>query len=115
MRSEDMVRVHHMLDAAREALEFVANKTRADIEDDRLLVLGLMKSIEIIGEAASKISRESRLAHPAIPWVDVIGMCNRLIHAYADVDPDVLWQTVTDDLPSLIPILEKIIETENQR
>ncbi|MEW6139903.1 MAG: HepT-like ribonuclease domain-containing protein [Thermodesulfobacteriota bacterium] len=112
MRSEDIVRVHHMVDAAREALGFVANKTRSDIESDRLLALGLMKSIEIIGEAASKISRECRLTCPAIPWVDVIGMRNRLIHAYADVDPDVLWETVTNDLPSLISALEKIIETE---
>jgi len=102
-----------MLDAAREALAFVKNKTRSDIDNDRLLALGLMKSIEIIGEAASKISRECRLAHPAIPWVDVIGMRNRLIHAYADIDPDVLWETVADDLPSLIPVLEKIIATES--
>jgi uncharacterized protein with HEPN domain len=66
-----------------------------------------------MGEAASKISRESRQAHPAIPWVDIIGMRNRLIHAYADIDPDTLWETVTDDLPYLIPALEKIIETES--
>lgn len=112
MRSEDIVRVHHMIDAAREALGFVANKTRSDIDSDRLLALGLMKSIEIIGEAASKISRECRLAYLAISWVDVIGMRNRLIHAYTDVDPDVLWETVTNDLPSLISVLEKIIETE---
>jgi len=57
MRSEDLIRLHQMLDAAREALAFVENKTRSDIDNDRLLALGLMKSIEIIGEAASKISR----------------------------------------------------------
>ncbi len=112
MRSEDIIRVRHMLDAARAAMKFVENKTRSDIDDDLLLALGLMKSIEIIGEAASKISRESRISFPEIPWVDVIGMRNRLIHAYADVDRNVLWETVTEDLPVLIPMLEKIIETE---
>lgn len=109
MLTDDAIRVCHMLDAAREALAFAENKTRADIYENRLLALGLMKSIEIIGEAASKISKECRQAHPEIPWADVIGMRNRLIHAYADIDPDVLWETVTDDLPSLIPALEKIL------
>jgi len=113
MRSDDVTRVRHMLDAALEALAFVENKTRADIYDDRLLALGLMKCIEIIGEAASKISWECRQMCPGIPWVDVIGMRNRLIHAYADVDLDVLWETVMDDLPSLIPMLEKIVAVED--
>jgi uncharacterized protein with HEPN domain len=102
-----------MLDAAREALTFIRNKTRADIDRDRLLALGLMKSIEIIGEAASKVSRESRASYIEIPWQDVIGMRNRLIHAYADVDPDILWETVTEDLPSLIPVLETIIADQD--
>lgn len=111
MRSEDIVRVRHMLDAAREALAFVANKTRSEMGDDRMLSLAPMKSIEIIGEAASKLSRECRSEYPAIPWADVVGMRNRLIHAYADVDPDILWETVIADLPALIPILEDILET----
>jgi uncharacterized protein with HEPN domain len=111
MRSDDSIRVRHMLDAAREALAFAENKTRADLYENRLLALGLMKSIEIIGEAASKISKDCRQACPEIPWADVIGMRNRLIHAYSDIDPDVLWETVTDDLPSLIPTLEKLNAT----
>ena len=112
MRSDDRISVHHMLDAAQEAVGFVENKTRADIVEDRLLALGIMKSIEIIGEAASKVSWDCRQAYPGIPWVDVIGMRNRLIHAYADVDLDVLWETVMDDLPSLIHMLEKIVARE---
>jgi uncharacterized protein with HEPN domain len=102
-----------MVEAAREALAFVENKTRADVEENRLLALGLMKSLEIIGEAASKVSREGRQAYPGIPWVDIIGMRNRLIHAYVDVDLDILWETVVHDLPSLIPTLETIIATED--
>jgi uncharacterized protein with HEPN domain len=113
MRSDDRIRVRHMLDAAQEAVGFVEKKTRSDIVEDRLLALGIMKSIEIIGEAASKVSSDCRQAYPEIPWVDVIGMRNRLIHAYADVDLDVLWETVMDDLPSLIRMLEKIVATED--
>jgi len=90
MPSEDVIRVRHMLDAAWEALAFVANKTRADLDRDRVLALALIKAIEIIGEAATKVSRECRQEYPEVPWVDVIGMRNRLIHAYADVDLDVL-------------------------
>lgn len=112
MRSDDIIRVRHMLEATREALGFVENKTRTDLEENRLLALGLMKCIEIIGEAASKVSREGRQAYPRILWVDIIGMRNRLIHAYVDVDLDILWETVTHDLPSLIPLLEAILAKE---
>jgi len=113
MRSEDIIRVRHMIEAAREALSFIENKTRTHVEEDRLLALGLMKSIEIIGEAASKVSRESRERYSGIPWVDIIGMRNRLIHAYMDVDPEILWKTVVHDLPSLVPMLEDILEVED--
>jgi uncharacterized protein with HEPN domain len=112
MRSDDVIRVCHMLEAAREALAFVENQTRADLDANRLLALGLMKCIEIIGEAASKISQEGRQAYPRILWVDIIGMRNRLVHAYVDVDLDILWETVMHDLPSLIPLLDAILAKE---
>jgi uncharacterized protein with HEPN domain len=114
MRSEDIIRVRHMLDAAREASAFVADKTRSDLDQDRLLALGLMKCIEIIGEASAKISKVFRQAHQEISWGDIIGMRNRLIHAYADVDTDVLWNTVMEDLPCLIDALEEILEMETR-
>lgn len=112
MRTDDLIRVRHMVEAARRALGFVENKTRSDIDEDDLLALGLMKCIEIIGEAASKVSGEGRQACSDIPWVDIIAMRNRLIHAYQDVDLDILWETVANDLPSLIPMLERIVASE---
>jgi uncharacterized protein with HEPN domain len=114
MRSNDLIRVRHMVEASREALSFVENKSRADLEENRLLAFALMRCIEIVGEAASKVSRESREAFPEIPWVDIVGMRNQLIHVYAEVDLSVLWKTVADDLPSLIPMLEAILAAESQ-
>jgi uncharacterized protein with HEPN domain len=98
-----------MLDAANEALEFVRGKQRSDLDTDRKLVLSLVKELEIIGEAAGKVSAEIRSQYGAIPWQDISGMRNRLIHAYFDVDLDVVWSTVSKDLPILKADLEKIL------
>ncbi len=88
MRKDDITRLRHMLDAAREARSFAAGKSRSDLDADRKLALAIIKDIEIIGEAASKVSQEARESHPAIPWLDIINMRNRLIHAYFDIDLD---------------------------
>lgn len=109
MRKDDRVRLQHMLDAANEALTFVQGKARADLDNDRMLVLSLVRELEIIGEAASNISRETRSLSSGIPWQDITGMRNRLIHAYFDVDLDIVWSTVTKDLPVLKAELEKIL------
>jgi len=107
MQKTDTVRLRHMLDAAREALAFAQGRSRADLDKDRMLVLALVKSIEIVGEAASKVSPETRLAVPGLPWSSIVGMRNRLIHAYFDIDLDRVWDTITDDLPPLITELER--------
>ena len=109
MRKDDRVRLQHMLDAANEALTFTKGRIRADLDNDRMLVLSLVRELEIIGEAASKVSQETRSQTSAVPWQDIIGMRNRLIHAYFDVDLDTVWSTVTKDLPFLKAELEKIL------
>jgi uncharacterized protein with HEPN domain len=98
-----------MLDATTEALEFIQGMRRADLDRNRMLVLSLVKELEIIGEAANKVSAELRSQHSAIPWLDISGMRNRLIHAYFDIDLDVVWTTVSKDLPLLKTELEKIV------
>lgn len=90
-----------MIDAAEEALMFAQGRTRADLNTDRMLTLSLVKDIEIIGEAANYVSADTRERLTAIPWIDVISMRNRLIHAYFDIDLDIVWKTVQDDLPPL--------------
>ncbi|MBI5488647.1 MAG: DUF86 domain-containing protein [Deltaproteobacteria bacterium] len=109
MRPDDLVRVRHMLDAAREAVSFARDRSRADLDRDRMLTLSLVKSIEIIGEAASKVADETRHQHPAIPWAEIVGMRNRLIHAYFDIDLDRVWDTVVADLPPVAAELERIV------
>lgn len=112
MQNDDLVRLRHMLDAAREAESFAQGKTRSSLDTDRKLVLALVKSIEIVGEAAAKVTKKCRKDLPQIPWQNIIGMRNRLIHAYYDINLDILWKTVTEDLPPLIAELEKIVPPE---
>ncbi len=109
MQKSDIIRLRHMFDAAKEAASFIQEEERASLDVDRKLVLALMKSIEIIGEAAAKISKECQEDLSQIPWANIIGMRNRLIHAYFDVNLEILWKTVTEDLPGLIDELEKIL------
>jgi len=106
MPQPDVIRMQHMLDSARVALMLARGKTRADLTNDIGLVLALMKSVENVGEAAGKLSSGFREAHASIPWDRIIGMRNRLIHAYYDINRDILWQTVVEDLPPLVRQLE---------
>ena len=108
----DLIRVRHMLAAAKEAIEFTAGKSREDLEKDRMLSLAIIKSIEIIGEAASKVTETFKTENISIPWNDIINMRNRLIHAYFDVNLDIVLQTIKTDLPELIKALEEIIPPE---
>jgi uncharacterized protein with HEPN domain len=108
MQPEDRVRLRHMKDAAETALGFIAGRNRRDLDTDQLLFLGLARAIEIVGEGASKVSLESRRALPAIPWPEIISMRHRLAHAYMDIERDVLWQTVVDDMPVLLGHLRDI-------
>jgi len=106
---DDRVRLQHMLDAVNEALTFTEGKVRADLDHDRMLVLSLIRELEIIGEAASKVFRGTRSQNNVVPWRDITGMRNRLIHAYFDVDLDTVWRTVTKDLPALKAEVEKML------
>lgn len=108
-KHEDTVPLRHMLDHAREAVSMIAGKKRTDLGRERMLELSLVRLIEIIGEAAARVSREGRKRYPSIPWREVIGMRNRLVHGYDSVDLDVLWDTVELDLPPLIAQLEKYL------
>ena len=113
MHRDDVARVRHMLDAAREAQGFILHQTRGALDANRVLVLALVRLIEVIGEAAAQISKEFQEAHPDIPWAQIIAIRNRLIHAYFDVDMDRVWDTVVDDLPPLIAKLEPIVPPES--
>lgn len=108
-RHNPMVRVHHMLDHSREAVEMTRGRTRADLDRDRLLNLALVQLVEVIGEAASRVPEEFRSRHPQVPWRQTVGMRNRLIHGYDTVNFDILWTIIQEDLPPLIEQLEAIV------
>ncbi len=95
MPPEDRVRLRHMVEAARDVQAFVAGRQRAELDSNRMLLLAVVRAIEIIGEAASKVSIATREAHPDLPWAAIIGMRHRLVHAYFDVDPDIVWMAAT--------------------
>ena len=109
MNERDSVRLRHMLDAARSALSFLQGRTREDLEQDEMLIFALTKAIEIVGEAANQVSPSTREELSTFPWSDAVGMRNRLVHAYFDIDLDVLWQTVSEDLPMLIELIEPLV------
>ena len=102
MHRDDEIRLRHILDAAREAVSFVRNRRRSDLDTDRQLVLAVVKTIEIVGEAGVRVSESARQQLPDIPWEQIIAMRNRQIHAYFDI----VWQTMQEDLPGLISLLE---------
>lgn len=106
---DDETRLRHMLDAAREASLFIHGKTRDSLRSERMLALSLVRLLEIIGEAASRVSNKRQAQSPEIPWRQVVGMRNRLTHAYFDIDLDLVWQTVTEDLVPLIVELERLL------
>lgn len=112
---DDNTRLHHMVDAARKALHFTNGLSRYDLDSDEKLTLALTRLLEIIGEAASQISPETRNRLSTIPWKKMTGMRNALIHGYQQVNLDILWQTIIDDLPPLVNELQKIIDEAEQQ
>ncbi len=104
----DADRLYHMAESAKEAIGYIQNKTRDDLDSDRQLVHCLVRCLEIIGEAASKISAQLKNDNPQIPWEYIVGMRNRLVHAYFDINLDIVWRTVKEELPGLIENIEKI-------
>ncbi len=111
-RHDDKDRLRHMVDAARKANDFIKGRQRSELDENEMLTLALLRLIEVIGEAANNISPEFRDQHPAIQWQPIIAVRNRLIHGYADVDLDIVWNIVTEDLPRLVSELEELVPPE---
>ncbi len=112
MNPHDLVRLRHLSDALKAAIKFIHGRGRSDLDQDEMLLFALVRAVEIAGEAASKVSEETRAELPELPWVAMIGMRNRLVHAYFDINRDILWTTVTEAAPPLAAALKKILEDE---
>jgi uncharacterized protein with HEPN domain len=108
-RHDPIQSLKDMRDHAFETLQFVEGKTQADLQADRLLSLAVVRLLEIVGEAARRVPLEKRSVWPNIPWLDIVGLRNRLSHAYDLIDFDVVWLIIEDDLPPLIRELDAIL------
>ncbi|MDP2262622.1 MAG: DUF86 domain-containing protein [Hydrogenophaga sp.] len=100
----------HMRDACLSASRFVAARQRGDLDRDEMLLFALVRAIEIMGEAAGKVSAETQAACPQLPWREVVGIRNRLVHAYFDIDKDILWNTTQQDIPYLLTVVETLLQ-----
>ncbi len=108
--SPDVIRVRHMLEAIEEALGFAKGKQASDLADNRMLALALTKEIELIGEAASKLTLQYKQKHSEIPWQQIVATRNRLIHGYYSIDYGIVWTTVERELPKLETALKTLLE-----
>ncbi len=106
---DDEVLLRDMLDHARRAVAAVARKGRSDLDSDFVLAAALERFIEVIGEAAGKVSAATRSKAPQIPWREITGMRNRLVHGYASVDHGIVWDVVSGDLAEMIAALESLL------
>lgn len=109
MPKDDLVYIEHMLDKGRQALTLAEGKTREDYDKDLALRLALTHLIQVIGEAARRVSPAFRARHSQIPWEGIVGMRSKIVHDYLNVDEDVVWQSVRDELPPLISALSKLL------
>lgn len=109
MPPEDIVRLRHMLEAINDTNVFVQGRSRSELDSNKMLLFALVRCIEVLGEAAGRISEPTRTCFPAIPWAAMTGMRNRLVHAYFDIDTEIVWKTVTIELPALAGQLRTLL------
>ncbi len=112
MQPEDRTRLSHILEYGDILAGFVDGRTRADLETDIQLLLALVRALEIIGEAATRITDALKLDHPDLPWAKLTGMRNRLVHAYFDVNRDIVWNAATVELPPLLRQVDKLLDQD---
>ena len=111
-RRDDRVSLVDMLIYAKEAVALSSGTSLDDVVEDRVMQLALQKLVEIVGKAANRISEKTQQQHRAIPWSQIIGLHNRLVYCYDDVDIGILWKIIRNDLPPLIEQLKAIVGEE---
>jgi len=108
MSRPDDVRIQHMIEEAHKAVAFSSGRAREGLDTDEMLRYALVKLVEIVGEAAKQVSQEPRARYPGVAWAEAARMRDRLVPHYFDINLDVLWSTVTDDLPELLRSLPEL-------
>lgn len=109
MQDKDRVRIQHMLDAAERITTFTDGISKEQFTEDEKLNLAVIRLFEILGEAANNISDDLREEYHDVPWREISGVRNRLIHGYFDVDLNIVWEIIQQDIPALISNLKYIL------
>lgn len=114
MREEvrDVERLSHMLEAINVLINYKEHHTLEEAKSDPVVYFGLVKHVEIIGEAVYKLTHEFRDAHPVLNWADIERMRHVLVHGYYKIRPNQLWETIISDIPEIKPIIEQLILQE---
>ena len=108
MSPDDLIRLHHMAEAARTAMRFCQGREQHDLDSNTMLRMALLHAVLIIGKAAARVSDAGRAAAPRVEWPVIVGMRNRRVHAYIDVNTEILWKTVMLSLSALLQQLEAV-------
>ncbi|PIV70402.1 MAG: hypothetical protein COS08_00390 [Euryarchaeota archaeon CG01_land_8_20_14_3_00_38_12] len=114
MKKEDFAYLKHILDSIYRIEDYIQEIEYEDFMDNHLLQDGVIRQLEIIGEATKMLSREIKEKYPNISWKDMAGMRDKLIHGYFGVDLDAVWDTAKKDVPRLRNEIEKIMENEKE-
>jgi uncharacterized protein with HEPN domain len=105
--------MHQMLEHAREAVEMIRGRTRPELRTNRMLQLALVHLVQVVGEAATRVSPAGQTRHPEIPWGRAVATRNRMVHGYDRIDYDVVWDTIAEDFPPLVAALEHALSGES--
>ena len=98
-----------MVDAAEAVGQFITGRLRRDLDRDLMLLFAVVRAVEILGEAAARVSEETRRSLPDVPWTSIVGMRNRLVHGYFDVDAEIVWKTASEEIPLLLNSLKGVL------
>ena len=108
---DETVYLRHMLDAIDRIAQYVGGNDKAEFWASELLQDGIIRQLEILGEAAGRVSRETCAAHPDVPWPKITGLRHRLIHDYFEVDRNMVWRVATVDVPEVRPRVEAVLRS----
>lgn len=108
-RRDDFVYLEDMLVYSLRVKRYAVGHTRGDLETDEIFGFGMLKCLEIIGEAANRVSHERKAQFPQIPWNKIVGLRHKLVHDYTGIDFDVIWMTISQSVPELIELLKPIV------
>jgi uncharacterized protein with HEPN domain len=113
--SADQIRLLHMLDAARDALQFSVGRDRADLDGDAMYRRAIIHCVQEIGEAAVRVTEPTRLIVSELPWKQIVGMRNRLVHVYFSINLDLVWEVIDTDLPPLVDALARVLKSDEKQ